>query len=580
MAATYQPLDPAKREIRLLIVDTSRLDEQDGVVCHLETVSLLEDPCPSYEAISWCWGDQSRRGQIIVNDQIVDVSANAAEVLRRVAFDKNHPRVWIDAVCINQADIVERGQQVSMMREVYSKAERVLAWLGEDEGTTEAAMKSIERLLEQCRLETGGVEDLRDVFFDGVYRKYSDLPLPEDTDWAAISTFYNAPWFFRVWIIQEVLLARSALCFRGPHVLPWPSISLAAQWLNHRNYHRFIGASNPGIGIDKASRLWRFTHVKPHLTNLLTMNVYLQATEPLDKVFGILGLVGSLGIEGVGIVPDYEAGVGEVFARATRAAVEANGLALLDCAQQLVPYEGQEDKTDAVDVPSWVPRYDWRDYRPGGSPAIPELPLRFGACGGRPLELQPSSDPKTLRLKGHLLDRITTTSALLSSSLILNADVLSKEILSLLSLTRSLGLDDWDLAYTLTSNLTHAQNPADQSPEYLYQYRQFILECRAKPHNPDSSSLTYFTTTAWSFANTLYTHGRNRRFFSTSSGIIGTGYPGVQVGDVVVMLFGGMSPFVLRERGDGKWRVVGTAFVGVVMEGEGVRGEGEWFELR
>lgn len=193
MSIIYQPLDPTLREIRLLVVDTSRLDEQGRVICYLETFSLRTAPCPTYEAISWCWGDQTRRSHIIVNDQPAEVSQNAAEVLRRVAFDKGHPRVWIDAVCINQADIVERGQQVAMIREVYCKAERVLAWLGEDEGTTEAAIQSIEALLEQCQEETNEFERLHECFFDGVHRRYSDAPLPE-CDWDAVSKFYNAPW--------------------------------------------------------------------------------------------------------------------------------------------------------------------------------------------------------------------------------------------------------------------------------------------------------------------------------------------------------------------------------------------------
>lgn len=194
MPTPYQPLDPARRETRLLVVDTSQLDGEGRVCCHLETVSLLANPCPSYEAISWCWGDQARRAEILLNREVTEVSRNAAEVLRRVAFDQRHARVWLDAVCINQIDIAERGQQVSMMREVYSKAERVLAWLGEDEGTTESALRSIDDVLAQCREETNDFDRLKETFFDDTgHRLYSDLPLPE-CDWKAVSAFYSSPW--------------------------------------------------------------------------------------------------------------------------------------------------------------------------------------------------------------------------------------------------------------------------------------------------------------------------------------------------------------------------------------------------
>ena len=38
---------------------------------------------------------------------------------------------WIDAICINQADIEEKNDQVPMMRDIYMIAKRVVAWLGD-----------------------------------------------------------------------------------------------------------------------------------------------------------------------------------------------------------------------------------------------------------------------------------------------------------------------------------------------------------------------------------------------------------------------------------------------------------------
>ena len=46
--------------------------------------------------------------------------------------DKKRPRIlWIDALCINQSDIEERSSQVAFMSSVYSRAVRVIVWLGE-----------------------------------------------------------------------------------------------------------------------------------------------------------------------------------------------------------------------------------------------------------------------------------------------------------------------------------------------------------------------------------------------------------------------------------------------------------------
>ena len=38
--------------------------------------------------------------------------------------------IWIDAVCINQNDDLEKSGQIPLMGEIYSKAAEVLVWLG------------------------------------------------------------------------------------------------------------------------------------------------------------------------------------------------------------------------------------------------------------------------------------------------------------------------------------------------------------------------------------------------------------------------------------------------------------------
>ncbi|KAF2830838.1 HET-domain-containing protein, partial [Ophiobolus disseminans] len=48
-------------------------------------------------------------------------------------------RLWIDAICINQSDLLERNHQVAQMRDVYTKAESVIAWLGLTQGHEELA---------------------------------------------------------------------------------------------------------------------------------------------------------------------------------------------------------------------------------------------------------------------------------------------------------------------------------------------------------------------------------------------------------------------------------------------------------
>ena len=117
-----------------------RLSENNHVICRLKPVSLLSDPVPEFEAISWCWGDASQKKPIELNGHIFEIPSNAEEVLRRVCVEHRHYLVWLDAVCINQGNIPERNHHVSTMVDVYSKAVRTVVLLGEGGNLTKAAM--------------------------------------------------------------------------------------------------------------------------------------------------------------------------------------------------------------------------------------------------------------------------------------------------------------------------------------------------------------------------------------------------------------------------------------------------------
>jgi hypothetical protein len=64
--------------------------------------------------------------------------------------------IWIDAICINQDDIIERGAQVQIMGEIYQTAWRLRIWLGEHSSNTIPAMENFS-------LVDGGIK----LFLDG-----------------------------------------------------------------------------------------------------------------------------------------------------------------------------------------------------------------------------------------------------------------------------------------------------------------------------------------------------------------------------------------------------------------------------
>lgn len=111
--SVYAPL--ALDEIRLLYVDPATHDSP--LVCSLETVKLLAADPVFYETISYCWGSVETT-QIVIDGAYCDVPGNAAKVLRhfRCGPYEEQRILWIDAVCINQADIEERSHQVCSNR--------------------------------------------------------------------------------------------------------------------------------------------------------------------------------------------------------------------------------------------------------------------------------------------------------------------------------------------------------------------------------------------------------------------------------------------------------------------------------
>ncbi len=101
--------------------------------------------------------------------------------------------LWIDAVCINREDLAERSAQVSLMKNIYSKAKKVVVSLGEGSPDIECAMKSLEVV---SRLIRGGMK----LDFDSGTRSWR-LPRHEWQGWTGLRDLVNAPWFSRLWVM-------------------------------------------------------------------------------------------------------------------------------------------------------------------------------------------------------------------------------------------------------------------------------------------------------------------------------------------------------------------------------------------
>jgi len=150
----YHRLPPGEQRIRLLhILPGSGTND---IHCKMFNYQInINRPFGMYEALSYRWGDPTGPRKIYIQNsglatfRSLDVTKNLYAGLQRLR-DPDLPRtVWIDAICINQEDLGERGQQVSFMTTIYANACQVVVWLGhspEDNKTSRKQFKAFEAI--------------------------------------------------------------------------------------------------------------------------------------------------------------------------------------------------------------------------------------------------------------------------------------------------------------------------------------------------------------------------------------------------------------------------------------------------
>jgi hypothetical protein len=200
VAALYLPLDKDRLEIRLIILDPNPI--QDALIsCRLETVTLIDHP--SYEALSWAWGNENALEHISLNNHMWMAPKNAVTALRYLRYADRSRVLWIDALSINplRSDeaLRERESQIQNMRYVYSNAFRVAIWAGVPE--IDELLPFIEKYF------TGSLSVMNSVFKMGLRAGYFSTQIRRSS------------WWKRLWILQEVALALDCVIYFGPLVV-------------------------------------------------------------------------------------------------------------------------------------------------------------------------------------------------------------------------------------------------------------------------------------------------------------------------------------------------------------------------
>lgn len=118
----FSHLDEDRNEFRLIKLSPGI--KTDPIHCTL--LHVTGNHAFNYEALSYVWGDPSQLAVILLNGYDFDVTLNLRRALSELRSKTEDVVLWTDAICINQANLKERGSQVCRMREIYSNAERVI----------------------------------------------------------------------------------------------------------------------------------------------------------------------------------------------------------------------------------------------------------------------------------------------------------------------------------------------------------------------------------------------------------------------------------------------------------------------
>ncbi|KAN0112253.1 Heterokaryon incompatibility protein (HET) domain containing protein [Hyaloscypha variabilis] len=145
---------------------------------------FLQSASDSWEAVSYCWGQNPVFSRFILcrkSDTALKITPNVDSLLRHLRKSHKSRRLWIDALCINQTDEMEKAEQVRRMRDTYSEARKVQVWLGDPD---------------------------RDLPVFSVLRNIAaKRSAPETLDKAllyqCVVDLIQNPWFTRRWILQE-----------------------------------------------------------------------------------------------------------------------------------------------------------------------------------------------------------------------------------------------------------------------------------------------------------------------------------------------------------------------------------------
>ncbi|KAK7978654.1 hypothetical protein PG988_006144 [Apiospora saccharicola] len=293
----YTPLDLSKDSIRLLRL--CKGDARTEIRCELVESFLSESEGLPYEALSYTWGGEltSDSPRILLNGVDFPITKNLFEALCSLRLGIHDRLMWVDALCINQDDHREKGHQVGQMRFVYQNAETVLVWLGPSSSAIDDLMASSPHPFIDMMTEWGKHSNQQQQRLSNMMTLWSASTRFQfkgsgktayEGHMLTFGELLERPWFRRVWILQEVANARSAVIICG-------SKSVSSRVFSAMPYLIGLKELNPHTKavmdvMPGPLRKQSWWNIDRRLITLLIKFHRSQATQQHDRIYALFGI--------------------------------------------------------------------------------------------------------------------------------------------------------------------------------------------------------------------------------------------------------------------------------------------------
>jgi hypothetical protein len=528
-----------------------------------------------FEALSYTWGGEAERAEILINGCRASVPKNLEEALRALRDleeTRSGMRYWVDYLCIDQESDMEKSHQVKLMKNIFIQARAIVVWLGKEEETDELAVRVMHQL---CRNPCVGSQYLLNpnLLFDG---------------WRAVQHFAQKRYWNRTWIVQELALNHhSTLLLCGRHKLTRRMVRLGASlsqqllkdieassislsepfdpdaWTNATRMHRLVSFSSP-------------LNRKGDLDKILQLIRKADATDPRDKVYGILGLLDTGSLSSIN--PNYSLSVQQVYTEFIQKTVLETGRL------EHILFGGLARDGWPSWVPDWRQSFQRRHFRYlracQASLALPNK-FQFSRRGGIDILTCSGFKVDTVQNVGTLGPHDTSVTKATSSFRPYRGDMAGV-------LARTLSLNHpgiskrypiLEVPWTEEQASGLVKSLAKEQAHLICHLEKFnrFREASAGLRVGDKTLKDYFPCECGS-RKKLSQHIENirltalslegREVITTKTGYLGLAPDSVRQDDVIVILPGCNCPVVLRPCEGSLFAIVGECYVDGIMNGE------------